>query len=483
MRRTLGCLLPLFAILSGAAAEAQTPDPSRGREAVIAEVDRLSPEIARMGTTLWDYSETALKEERSAAFLADLLEREGFTVTRGVAGMPTAFVATWGAGRPAIGILAEYDALPGIGNAAVPKKQPREDGVTAGQGCGHNVFGAGSVGAAIALKRAMAGQRLAGTIKLFGTPAEETGIGKVYMARDGIFDGLDAALEWHPGQETGVNNAANQALSSFTVEFFGQAAHAAADPWNGKSALHAAELFSHGVNLMREHVKPSARLHYVMQSGGEAPNVVPAYTKIWMYARDVDRASVDAHVQWISRIAEGAAMATRTTYKLSIVTALYEYQFNRPLQEAMQKNLELVGAPAFGQADQQFARALQRESGVAEDGLDTTVMPLTPDVKALEGGSTDVSDVSHITPTAGLSVATVGKNLPWHGWAAAASHATPGASLGAAVAAKVIALTGFDLLTRPSLLTQARADFARRSGGKPYVSPIPKDQKPPIPQK
>ena len=345
MRRTLGCLLPLFAILSGAAAEAQSPDPSRGREAVIAEVDRLSPEIARMGTTLWDYSETALKEERSAAFLADLLEREGFTVTRGVAGMPTAFVATWGAGRPAIGILAEYDALPGIGNAAVPKKQPREDGVTAGQGCGHNVFGAGSVGAAIALKRAMAGQRLAGTIKLFGTPAEETGIGKVYMARDGIFDGLDAALEWHPGQETGVGNAANQALSSFTVEFFGQAAHAAADPWNGKSALHAAELFAHGVNLMREHVKPSARLHYVMQSGGEAPNVVPAYTKIWMYARDVDRASVDAHVQWISRIAEGAAMATRTTHKLSIVTALYQYQFNRPLQEAMQKNLELVGAP------------------------------------------------------------------------------------------------------------------------------------------
>ncbi len=330
-----------------------------------------------MGTTLWDYSETALKEERSAAFLADLLEREGFTVTRGVAGMPTAFVATWGAGRPAIGILAEYDALPGIGNAAVPKKQPREDGVTAGQGCGHNVFGAGSVGAAIALKRAMAGQRLAGTIKLFGTPAEETGIGKVYMARDGIFDGLDAALEWHPGQETGVNNAANQALSSFTVEFFGQAAHAAADPWNGKSALHAAELFSHGVNLMREHVKPSARLHYVMQSGGEAPNVVPAYTKIWMYARDVDRASVNAHVQWISKIAEGAAMATRTTHKLSIVTALYEYQFNRPLQEAMQKNLELVGAPAFDQADQQFARALQRESGVAEDGLDTTVLPLT----------------------------------------------------------------------------------------------------------
>ena len=162
MRRTLGCLLPLFAILSGAAAEAQTPDPSTGREAVIAEVDRLSPEIARMGTTLWDYSETALKEERSAAFLADLLEREGFTVTRGVAGMPTAFVATWGAGRPAIGILAEYDALPGIGNAAVPKKQPREDGVTAGQGCGHNVFGAGSVGAAIALKRAMAGQRRRG---------------------------------------------------------------------------------------------------------------------------------------------------------------------------------------------------------------------------------------------------------------------------------------------------------------------------------
>jgi aminobenzoyl-glutamate utilization protein B len=202
-----------------------------------------------------------------------------------------------------------------------------------------------------------------------------------------------------------------------------------------------------------------------------------------MYARYLDRSSVEWYSQWISKIAEGAAMATRTTYKVTIITALYEYQFNRPLQEAMQKNLELVGAPAFDQADQQFARTLQRESGVAEDGLDTTVLPLTPDVKPLEGGSTDVSDVSHITPTVGLSVATVGKNLPWHGWAAAASHGTPGASRGAAVAAKVIALTGFDLLTQPSLLAQARADFTKRSGGKSYASPIPKGQKPPIPQK
>jgi len=302
------------------------------------------------------------------------------------------------------------------------------------------------------------------------------------MARAGVFDGLDAALEWHPGQETEVGNTANQAMTSFTVEFFGQAAHAAADPWNGRSALHAVELFTHGVNLMREHVKPGARLHYVLQAGGDAPNVVPAYTKLWMYARDVDRPSVDAHLQWIGKIAEGAALATRTTHAITMITGGHEYLFNRPLQEAMQKNLDVVGAPAFEDADQRFARELQREAGVARDGLETSVGKLAPDVKPVEGGSTDVSEVSHLTPTVGLSVATVGKHLPWHGWAATASHGTPAANRGAIVAAKVIALTALDLLTQPALLDQARADFVKRTGGKPYASPIPARQKPPIPK-
>ncbi len=478
---------PLLAVILLMAASfvpvaAHQPDWSAARRAATSEVDRLTPEIGRISTTLWTYSEIALQERRSAALLADILEREGFSVTRGVADMPTALVATWGAGKPVLGILAEYDALPGVGNAAVPKRQPREDGVTAGHGCGHNVFGAASIGAAIALKRVMAAQHLPGTLRLFGTPAEETMTGKVYMARDGVFDGLDAVLEWHPGQETEVANTANQAMTSLTIEFFGQSAHAAADPWNGRSALHAAEMFEHGVNLMREHVKPSARLHYVLQSGGDAPNVVPAYTKLWMYARDVDRASVDGHVDWIRKIAEAAALATRTTHKVTIITGGHEYLFNRPLQEAMQKNLETVGAPAFDTSDQQFARDLQRESGVTQDGLDTAIGKLAAGVEPVEGGSTDVAEVTYLAPTVGLSVATVGKNLPWHGWAATASHNTPAANRAAIVAAKVIALTAVDLLTQPALVERARAEFVKRTGGKPYISPLPAGQKPPVPK-
>lgn len=470
----------LFVVLLAAPAGAQ--DATAARKAVLAETDRLSGDIARVASTLWTYSELALKEQRSAALLADLLEREGFRVERGVAGMPTAFVATYGSGKPIVGILAEYDALPGIGNAAVPRRQPREDGVTSGQGCGHDLFGAGSVGAAVALKRVMDGQKLAGTLRLYGTPAEETGVGKIYMARDGLFDDLDAALEWHPGQDNSVGNSPNQALNNFTIEFSGQPAHAAFDPWNGKSALDAVELFAHGLNLMREHVKPTARVHYVFTSAGEAPNVVPSSATVWGFVRDMDRASVEAHYAWVLKIAEGAALATRTSYKASLTSGLHEYVFNRPLQEAMQRNLEHVGGPTFGEAEQQFARELQRVLGVPEKGLDTSIEKLAPGLAEPEGGSTDVSDVSHITPTVGISVATAGIGLPWHSWATAASHGIPGASRAAVTAASVIALTGVDLLTKPDLLARAGADFHQRTGGKPYKSPIPPGQPPAIPK-
>ena len=472
------CLSAAISLAVPAAAQ----DGAAAKRAVAAETDRIAGDIARMASTLWQYSELALKEERSAAFLAGILEREGFGVERGVAGMPTAFVASFGGGSPVIGILAEYDALPGIGNEAVPRKQPRADGVTAGQGCGHDLFGAGSVGAAIALKRTMETQKLGGTLRLYGTPAEETGIGKVYMARERLFHDLDAALEWHPSQHNAVGNTANQALNNFTVEFFGQPSHAAYDPWNGKSALDALELFAHGLNLMREHIKPTARVHYVFPSAGEAPNVVPGYARAWGFVRDLDRPSVEGHYAWIAKIAEGAAVATRTTHKVTLTTGLHEYLFNRPLQEAMQQNLASVGGPKFGEAEQAFARQLQKELGVAESGIDTSVQALAAGVEPAEGGSTDVADVSHITPTVGLEVATAGKDLPWHSWATAASHGIPGASRAAETAAKVIALTGVDLLTRPDLVRQARAELVKRTGGRPYVSPIPADQKPPIPK-
>jgi aminobenzoyl-glutamate utilization protein B len=473
----------LFAILLclPASASAREPELRAEKRTVLAETERVAADIGQIASSLWNYSEISLQETRSAALLAEVLEKEGFRVERGVAGMPTAFVATFGGGKPIVGILAEFDALPGIGNAVVPKRQPRDDRVTSGQGCGHNLFGAGSVGAALALKRTMQAHRLAGTLRVYGTPAEETLIGKTYMARDGLFDDLDAALEWHPDSKNAVGNTANQANNNFTIEFFGQPAHAAFDPWNGRSAVDAVELLAHGVNLMREHVKPSARMHYVIQAAGEAPNVVPAYARIWFYARDVDRPSVEAHYAWMLRIAEGAALATGTTQKVTLTTGVHEYLFNRPLQEAMQKNLELVGRPRFEEDEQRFARELQRELKLPEIGLDTTIRKLAADVEPVEGGSTDVAEVSYITPTAGLLVATAGKGLPWHSWATAASHGVPGASKAATTAAKVLALTAVDLLTQPRLVEQARAFHAKKTGGKAYRSPIPKGQKPPVP--
>jgi aminobenzoyl-glutamate utilization protein B len=465
-----------------AAAPAAAAPPRTDLKAMAArEVDGLAREIGSTAASLWTFSETALRETRSAALLADLLEREGFQVQRAVADMPTAFVATWGSGRPVLGILAEYDALPGVGNAPVPRKEARADGVTSGQGCGHNLFGAGSVGAALALQRTLKAAGLPGTLRLYGTPAEETLIGKAYMARDGLFEGVDAVLEWHTDDRNAVNNHPNQANNNFTVEFFGRAAHAAGDPWKGRSALDAVELMVHGANLMREHVKPTARVHYVIPSAGEAPNVVPAYAKVWFYVRDLERSATEEHYAWLLKIAEGAALATQTTHQVRLNTGVHEYLFNRPLQEAMQKNLEAVGAAPFTEEEQAFARQVQKELGLPEAGVDTTVKKLAEGVEAPEGGSTDVSEVSRIAPTVGLLLASMGKDLPGHSWSAAASHGLPGAGKVATQAAKILALTGVDLLTQPKLLEAARADFAKRTAGRPYRSPIPAGQKPPLP--
>ncbi|MHC4487027.1 MAG: amidohydrolase, partial [Planctomycetota bacterium] len=364
------------------------------KQRVIDQVDSIEAVIEEMAIKLWEYSEMALQETQSANLLVSKLDEAGFNVKTNVADMPTAFVATYGSGSPIIGILAEYDALPGVGNQAVPERKPRTDGVTSGHGCGHNLFGAASVGGAIALKELMEKNNLKGTLKLFGTPAEETVVGKVYMAKAGVFGGLDAVLEWHPGAENEVRNQTGRAMNSFEVEFFGQSAHGSADPWNGRSALDAVELMNYGVNLMREHIKPTARIHYVIPNAGEAPNVVPEYTKVWYYVRDINRAEVKKHYDRVLKIAEAAALATETTHKVHLITAVHEYLLNRPLQEALQKNLELVGAPQFTEKEQEFARSLQRVVNKEEKGFNDKIKPLPDKPGEVKGGSTDVAEVS-----------------------------------------------------------------------------------------
>jgi len=473
-----GLVLALVISASGIAAAELSP----AKQDVIEQVDALEQQIADMSSELWDYSEIALLETQSAEFLAGILESEGFAVERGVADMPTAFVAAWGTGHPVIGILAEYDALPNIGNAPVPGKQARDDGHPHGQGCGHNLFGAGSVGAAIALKRTMEANGVQGTVKLFGTPAEETVVGKVYMANAGVFDGIDITLDWHPFSETGVANETGQALNNFQVEFFGKASHSAYDPWNGRSALDAVEMMNHGANLMREHIEPTARIHYVIPNAGEAPNVVPAYAKVWYYVRDINRSKVVENYAWLTQIAEAAALATQTTHRITLITGVHELLLNRPLQEAMQANLEYVGAPVFDDDDHTFARELQTAVGIEPLGYPTEVEPLAADVQPTEGGSTDVAEVTRLAPGVSLYVATAGLNLPWHSWAASASHGRPNAARGASVAAKVLALTAMDFLQDEDLRQRAKAEFDEKMKDQPYVSPIPKGQKPILPE-
>ena len=452
------------------------------KQAAIEKVDDLQPIIENLSMELWNYSEIALRETRSARLLADVLEKEGFSVERGVADMPTAFVARWGQGSPVIGILAEYDALPNIGNAPVPMEQGREDGHPHGQGCGHNLFGAGSVAAAIALKRTMDEFDIPGTVKLFGSPAEETVVGKVYMAKAGVFDGIDLTLDWHPFYETFVANDTGQAMNNFQVEFFGRAAHGAHDPWNGRSALDAVEVMNHAVNMMREHIETSARIHYVIPDGGEAPNVVPAYAKVWYYVRDDNRDKVIKNYEWMLQIAEAAALATQTTHKGTLITGVYEFLLNRPLQEAAQANLEYVGAPEFSEEDHSFARDLQRNLGIEPLGYPTQVKPLSAGVDPVSGGSTDVAEVTRLAPGVSVYVATAGLDLPWHSWATAASHGRPNASRGAVVAAKVLALTAMDFLLDEELRMAAKAEFDEKMKDNPYVSPIPADQKPMLPE-
>ena len=475
-----GLALVLFLVLSQSV-QADS-DISVEKQTVIDQVDILQGEIENISMELWKYSEIALTETRSAEFVAKVLEAEGFKIERGVADMPTAFVAAWGSGGPVIGILAEYDALPDIGNDPVPTRQPRKDGHAHGQGCGHNLFAAGSVGAAIALKRTMEQYGIKGTVKLFGTPAEETVVGKVYMANAGVFDGIDITLDWHPFYYTEVTNAQGQALNNFQVEFFGKAAHGAFDPWNGRSALDAVEIMNHAANMMREHIEPSARIHYVIPNGGEAPNVVPAYAKVWYYVRDSNRQKVEANYEWLTQIAEAAALATQTTHKITLITGVHELLLNRPLQEAAQANLEYVGAPVFSEDDQVFGKTLQAELGIETVGYPTEVKPLKDEMQPPEGGSTDVAEVTRLAPGVSIMVATAAVDLPWHSWATSASHGRPNASRGAVVAAKTMAMTALDFLLDAELRKRAKVAFDEQMKDNPYVSPIPKGQKPILPE-
>ena len=394
MTRAL-CVALLVSLVTAAAAGSQV---SLDKPAAMTSIKRDAAELIELADTIWAYAETALEETRSAQLLADFAESRGFTVERGVAGMPTAFVASYGSGSPVIAVMGEYDALPGISQKAQPTREAYEEGA-AGHGCGHNLFGVASLGAALAMQERIRVGEYRGTIRFYGTPAEEAVGGKLYMIRAGLFDDVDVALAWHPSYLNMADTGGSQAMVDFVVEFRGKAAHAAADPWNGRSALDALEIFTFGLNQMREHVRPTVRMHYAIQEGGDVPNVVPDRASLWCWLRDSTHTSVDELLERARDITAGAALVAGVEGNLRVQSGDYGMLVNMAGARLVHDNMAWLGDIGFTEEEHEFAKAIQRATGVAEVGLKAGLEPLDEDPGEPIGGSTDVADVSWVVPT------------------------------------------------------------------------------------
>ncbi|HVM89029.1 MAG TPA: amidohydrolase [Puia sp.] len=427
---------------------------------------------------IWTYAEVGYKEYKSSTLLQQTLKDNGFTVEAGVAEIPTAFVATYGSGRPVIGILAEFDALPGLAQDSVPEKKA-VDGMKAGHGCGHHLFGVASAAAGIELKKLIESGKLKGTIKVFGCPAEEGGSGKVYMVRAGLFNGIDVVMHWHPASENQVELRRSMANISAKFRFHGLSAHAAAAPDKGRSALDAVEGMDYLVNMMREHIPSSTRIHYVITDGGKAPNVVPDFAESYYYVRNQDRNIVQDVFARVVKAAEGAALGTGTTMDYEITGGVYDLLPNKTLAEIMQKNLEMVGGVPYTDKENEFAKKIQSTFSFTVPAIETSknIKPLAEE-KDDGGGSTDVADVSWNVPTVGMNAATWVPGTPAHSWQATACGGTDIGVKGMMVAAKTIALTGIDLFTDNTIIQKATEEFNKAKGPEFQYKALVGDRKP-----
>lgn len=438
-------------------------------------------ELISISDRIWALAETAFEETKSAEILASYAEKQGFKVERGVAEMPTAFVATYGSGSPVIGILGEFDALPGISQKAQPTKSPMVEG-GAGHGCGHNLFGAGSLGAAIAIKELIAAGKIKGTVKFFGTPSEEKFFGKIWMVNAGLWDDVDVNISWHPSARTEADVQSSLALVDFKVEFFGQAAHAASDPWNGRSASDALELYTAGINYYREHVRPTVRMHYHIQDGGQVVNVVPDYSRIWVRVRDTKRSGMLPVYERVKEMAKGAAILANVDYKISLISGIYEVLVNREGGKVMQKNLELLGPITYTDEEIAFGKKIQEETNKEQVGMNAVIKPLKATRENPGGGSTDVGDVSWNVANINLRVTTAPKGTPWHSWAVVACGGMSIGHKGMVYAAKAMSMIMLDLFENPDLVAKVKAEYKERKGNEVYKAIIPKGP-PPIPSK
>jgi len=467
------CIAIIYGLIISVGLNAQS-----NKKDVQKAIDKRAKKYETIAKSIWSWAEVGYQEEKSSGLLKKTLSDEGFNIEAGVAEIPTAFIAEYGSGKPIIGILAEFDALPGISQDVATKRKPIIEG-GAGHACGHHLFGTASTAAAIAVKDYLKKSKQKGTVRLYGTPAEEGGSGKIYMVRAGLFDDVDVVLHWHASDRNAANPSTTMANRSAKFRFYGYSAHAAGAPEKGRSALDGVEAMNHMANLMREHIPDDGRIHYIITHGGNAPNVVPDFAEVYYYVRNFNVDILEEMWDRVVKTAEGAALGTSTRMEFEIIHGNRPVLANDVVQRIMYDNLASTGGFAYSRKEQEFAESIY--STLTKPDLEiSSANEIQPYAFKRGKGSTDVGDVSWMVPTAGLRTATWVPGTSAHSWQAVAAGGMSIGMKGMMIAAKTIAGAAVDLYNDPEAIISAKQELIERRGPKFNYYSMLGDRKPPL---